>query len=323
MAGKLPPIADYEHLGLDPRHHPRFWEAVNKGWQPGKTGKGIVVGNELYTWNTANGSPAHSEVLPLFGVGTEGAQDYLFIEPDGTYRSESYGPYGTDELVTKQDPRLKPLTQDTTWDFKSKAEVALPEWRPGKSGKGIVAPDGTIHTWQTDQYESPHHNEVIQDLGYTRGPIPMTFEITPMGEWDSWTNRIGDLKQALAQGRPDLTYAGDSRDGWDFTASMDDEEDTNHKLNWEPGQDGKGMLLPDGSVHTWHNDDYEVHNDYIADHPDLDVGGAHYVYISPEGKCSTAWGTLGPEHEDRLREADPRLYVDYDQGGATGWAFGN
>lgn len=338
MPARVPPIPNYEAIGLREHRHAPVWEAINKGWQPGKPGKGIMINGELYSWNTDGTFPNHSAAMDV--IQNKDPDDYLFIEPDGSFRHENpRHDYNAEDKITLQDPRLKLIGPDTTWgmfgkvadfwddqkkedfpeDFELDEDGLLP-WvdnhytpeqvhqivnkgvEPFGEAKAIATPTGNHRIeWMVDKGGGPHHDEVAKACGYG-GRNDLQYLIR---------NHDGNWVDAY--------HMTDTDNDWNFMASVDE---NNHRLDWDEGNDGKGLLLADGSVHTWNGDDYDVHSDYLADHPELDAGGAHYLYIEPQGKCSTAWGTLESEHEDQLREADPRLYADIDQGGAANWAFG-
>jgi hypothetical protein len=321
-SAKIPPIADFEHVGLDTRTYLPMWETVNKGWQPGKRGKGIIHNGELYTWNTdSNMQPDHSHVMAL--LDTTWADEFLYIDQDGSYR-DSYGK--SDELIQAADPRLKPYQQkEEDWKFGSSfwaeqrsefddrnfedidfgnpirytaeqiAELVKQPFRPGQRGKALQENGANIAIWNVDDHGGPHHDEVAQALGI----------------WNE------DLRYVLIDelGNEESIY--DGLDDFHF-GSVDE---NGNLLDWNEGEDGKGILTLNGSVYTWSGDEYDMHIDFIDDHPNIDFGGAHYLYIEPTGKVKTAWGTLGPEQEAMLQEADPRLYVDIDEGDAPGSMF--
>lgn len=57
--------------------------------------------------------------------------------------------------------------------------------------------------------------------------------------------------------------------------------------NWQPGQYGKGVVDQDGNVHTWNEEDYRFHSDYVNSHPGMDPSA--YFYISPHGSIRTTY----------------------------------
>lgn len=96
-------------------------------------------------------------------------------------------------------------------------------WTPGTYGKGIVTPEGDVHTWNTDPItESPHHSEYVYDqLGIPDTGFSLRsyrpFEITPEGYYLPIHESPGDLEKI----DPRLKYNG-SR--WNFESSI------NHKV---------------------------------------------------------------------------------------------
>jgi hypothetical protein len=48
-------------------------------------------------------------------------------------------------------------------------------WRPGRTGKGWVFPDGSVRAWAVNAREQPHHADVEHPVGSIR------FRISPQG----------------------------------------------------------------------------------------------------------------------------------------------
>lgn len=60
------------------------------------------------------------------------------------------------------------------------------------------------------------------------------------------------------------------------------------RLDWEPGVEGKGLVDEHGNLHTWNEDEYETHNDYILNH-NQEVGSPKgYFYIDPDGSVDVS-----------------------------------
>jgi hypothetical protein len=90
-------------------------------------------------------------------------------------------------------------------------------------------------------------------------------------------------------------------------------------LNWQPGENGKGIVDQDGHVHTWNEEDYEVHGDYLRAFPELQA--LAYFYITPKGEVdvtmpSRHYGEADKHHAmtELICEADPHLYPDPNPG---------
>lgn len=339
LPSKIPPIPDYEAMGLDSRHHPRIWDAVNKGWQPGNEGKALLYDGNLYTWNTQKGNPNHGAILQLITAsrGEEfydpsKAQDYFYISPDGGLSSS----YGMEDIAKQQDPRLHRVdrSEGMDWNFvasesdfwEQQRKQDFPEdFEPdvleagetpiqytkgdilqiikqpietGHIGKGLMdeSTNDIIAEWPVDKFGGPHHDEVCEAL---RIYDPVGIKFMLIGNDGRWYDPYE---------MPDAD--------WNFVASTED----SHVLNWDEGNEGKGLIFDDGRVHTWNEDDYPVHDEYLDDHPELPTP-THYLYISPGGKCNTAWGSLGPVETELLSEAHPTLHADVEHGHAT-WEFG-
>jgi len=58
--------------------------------------------------------------------------------------------------------------------------------------------------------------------------------------------------------------------------------------NWEPGNYGKGITDQNGVVHTWNEDEYPFHHNYISAHPQVGDPRA-FFYIAPEGNVRTTY----------------------------------
>lgn len=83
-------------------------------------------------------------------------------------------------------------------------------------------------------------------------------------------------------------------------------------LNWQEGHEGKGIIDRNGFVHTWTDDEFGLHRDYI-EHAGLDQALAYFV-IAPDGRVDPAGAEpLGVNMADIITEVDPRLYHDFDQ----------
>ena len=183
-----------------------------------------------------------------------------------------------------------------------------------------------LYTWNTLNDDGfPHHGDVEVILQqFQKMPLYQDgyLIINPTGEYDTFQTLTPDSK-ALIQAQEPRMHPMENlgEDVWHFGAFEMGEEESD-QLNWEEGNDGKGLLLMDGTLHTWNSEDYEIHADYLADHSHIDEAGSQFLYIDKNGKVTTTWGGLNPDQEEKIRERDPRLYVDIDEGGASPWQFG-
>jgi hypothetical protein len=85
-----------------------------------------------------------------------------------------------------------------------------------------------------------------------------------------------------------------------------------HVLNWQEGDYGKGVVDRSGNVHTWNDDEFGLHRDYL-DHAGLD-NALGYFTIYPDGAIHPAGAdNLDIHMADVIVEADPRHYHDLDQ----------
>jgi hypothetical protein len=93
------------------------------------------------------------------------------------------------------------------------------------------------------------------------------------------------------------------------------------RINWQPGEQGKGIVDEDGNVHAWNDEDYELHRDYIDEHPDVGSPRGHF-YIGPDGAIDVSYPSAGydiPGHDlamEHICEADPHFHA-----GKADWTF--
>lgn len=52
-------------------------------------------------------------------------------------------------------------------------------------------------------------------------------------------------------------------------------------VSWQPGEQGKGVVDKDGSVHIFNDEDYELHQHYLAEHAHIEP--ISYFYVAPNG----------------------------------------
>lgn len=64
------------------------------------------------------------------------------------------------------------------------------------------------------------------------------------------------------------------------------------QIDWQPGEEGKGIVDENGHVHAWNEDDYETHHDFIQEHPHLGSPRA-YFYITPKGEIDVSNPSAG------------------------------
>jgi hypothetical protein len=78
---------------------------------------------------------------------------------------------------------------------------------------------------------------------------------------------------------------------------------------------GKGIIDKNGDVHTFDSDEYELHSDYLAEHPS--VWPSAMFYIDPDGAIDVTFPNKHygehAEHAqalDRILEVDPHFHED-------------
>ncbi len=96
-----------------------------------------------------------------------------------------------------------------------------------------------------------------------------------------------------------------------------------HKINWQPGEQGKGIVDAHGVVHAFNEDEYGYHHDFLADNPHINP--ISYFYVNPEGGIHITYPhpeydgkTTHDEMMERILPADPAFHPDLDDD----WAFG-
>lgn len=91
------------------------------------------------------------------------------------------------------------------------------------------------------------------------------------------------------------------------------------RIDWEPGNEGKGLVDRDGHVHAWHDEDYPLHRDYLNEHPQLGVPMA-YFYIEPDGQIAVTHPSPNPNYGgdpakyesmmELITDADPHFHPE-------------
>ena len=198
----------------------------------------------------------------------------------------------------------------SSWNFVSAHQL---NWTPGNEGKGLVAPDGSIHTWNVDDGQAPHHTEYLEEMGI-----------------DPWHPETGELRDDVMDAissfdiSPEGLHHGplglekvDPRlrkrpQAWNFQSA------TQHQLGWQPGQWGKG-LVHNGSIHTWNTGVYDgqpTHPQYaeqklglspeewLSDNKNNGFSTAFQVH--PDGKVRF-WDPVDNDLRDLVQSAHPHF----------------
>lgn len=82
--------------------------------------------------------------------------------------------------------------------------------------------------------------------------------------------------------------------------------------DWQPGQEGLGIVSSDGMVHTWDADEYPRHADWLRHYPDAKDG--HHFEIDPSGRIDLLGGYDEEDYHywqdlaQRITDADKHLY---------------
>ena len=95
-----------------------------------------------------------------------------------------------------------------------------------------------------------------------------------------------------------------------------------HKITWQPGEYGKGVVDQHDAVHAWNEDEYQLHHDYLEAHPHIQPQA--YFYIEPNGAIDLTHPS--PSYDaaeqveamhDLITPADPHFHP-YERGS---WSF--
>lgn len=204
------------------------------------------------------------------------------------------------------DPDRTQVEQAEFWPEGNQTGLTPFVYYPGEN-RVMLGPEGALH-WELLEHEkggrvSPEEWEDRSDRahGYIEQYNP---EDRPEINWYDEHPHMPMVNKALQERYPNATIA--QPNSWKFGS---DEGDI---LNWDEGQEGKGIIDRNGHVYTWDNEDYEVHSDFLKEHPD--IVPMRYFWIEPDGRAygSGLGDELDNQDEEVLREADPRLYVNRD-----------
>lgn len=88
-----------------------------------------------------------------------------------------------------------------------------------------------------------------------------------------------------------------------------------NQINWKPGEEGKGVVSTDNSVHVFNDDDYKFHSDYVAQVLGSANDAIAYFYVEPDGDIELTYPNRSyddPEWVDRMAKiicaADPHFH---------------
>lgn len=314
-------------LGLldnfDPQEMAEFEERQQKAkqrhilnWEPGYVGKGWLNSDgTLHTWNTdgdeiygSGGSPHHDD------FGYEPGSPWgvpLWIKEDGSVQGANYNQPEHEEddslnyfLNPKQEAQIKAadprLHHEGEWYFGSHKYTSQ-SWTPGQNGKGIITPEGVIHTWNVDQSGAPHHmTKGLRHNWISPNTVPSqlkTFSLDPQGVASSWYPELEGIFQRdpniwnfeshkeasqmmgptgpLYSMVPDIPLDPDTgsprEEDWDYETYRRDQP----VHAWEPGSYGKGIIY-NGQPYVWKiNGGKETGDEGAPHHFDVAEGITH------------------------------------------------
>jgi hypothetical protein len=279
-------------------------------WQEGTPGKGLIHDGIVETWSTLHDNPTHTEYCGTHGIDWDSVMVAFDISPDGgiwSFLKDQVGPEAR-EIIQEADSRLNVSQASAdTWHLGAQGHVL--NWTPGNPGSGIMDEHDNIHTWNreydpdADEY-FPHHAEYVERAGIA--PPGSGFLIDPEGGVNQWPASFPDME---APNQRELAKAFEVDPRLRPTQTWHLGSDSGDMLNWDEGQYGKGIIDRDGHVYTWDAEEYEVHDHFLREHPE--IMPMRYLDIEPDGRVvdSGLGEPLTEIDEEVLREADPRLYV--------------
>lgn len=152
-------------------------------WTPGTPGKGAVFNDgTLMTWNY-NGDmedAIHSDVIYRAGLPWDQVLFTFYIEPDATvYSMEGEVDPFAHQVLTDAGFNVQAEIYDENADWTASVHIAsnVLNWQEGEYGRGLIADDGTVHTFDAEEYYNHADYEKRKGL---RGEV--YFGIQPDGE---------------------------------------------------------------------------------------------------------------------------------------------
>lgn len=249
--------------------------------------------------------------------------------------------------------KLNGEDEQNPWDMQTIARKE--EWHKGQHGKGLLTKDGQLITWPVgdEGFGGPHHIEGMQDHGIKPEDLAAFVYLSPDGTFgaeaypedepsdnydlfddmilqhpetrlpDDWDMEPEDpwkmepvhasqstIKGALSAENDGVQQALGINLNWNLSKTV------KHMLDWDEGNEGKGVLMNDGSFHTWNVDDLRMPNHiaYMKEHglyntpQDLEDAKGFFE-IGPDGRLYNAdrWNDEALKVVDEAAALDPRL----------------
>ena len=97
-------------------------------------------------------------------------------------------------------------------------------------------------------------------------------------------------------------------------------------INWQPGDEAKGIIDEDGHVHVWPVEDYEVHYDYVKENPSVGSPRA-YFEVAHDGAVDLIYPSAADDYGkynammEIIEEADPHFHNASEHSAQPTWAF--
>jgi hypothetical protein len=327
-----------EHTVQDVDHWVARDDAFGKNW-----GRPFIVKRPTNQIFLGQPGGMHEELLSgLYNQGISAPQhDKGRITPEGEvlmydnaevepllpalsfHTSQPLKPYGSGFNFGKV---ANVLTPERGWEMEDGRRRPFVPWEPNKyGGKGLMTTKGQLYTWSLENMVEPRHPDAMEALGLSRMDVEAFFVIEPNNVivfddkspmWDE------SLIYEAVEKDPRLKIQPGAPDTWHFGAGeFDGPEPGEFDQPWEPGNRGKGLVLRDGSVRTWHFEG--IPGDFFGHHVrHPEVGQVrNFIEIDRDGSYNLIRND--PESYDHtaadvaaIGAHDPRLRFTQD------WRFG-
>lgn len=283
------------HESNDSEYSPAMGEA--RGWyvEASADHHDIV---DTTPWKMPSNSTPHSTPLCPTNTGDAYTSDYPLLSPPLPQHS---GAYHRSELASFLSDVSWPLTprdnegDENPYSASTGAKIA-------QYTKGIRLKNGQEYHWPSGlDDEGETHDMFMQRKGIDLSDV-VEYLFTNTGEQWTWDDALRMRQGNSTDNRPSFrefpTYSN-------IREALDIPDTTPRTLyhNWEQGTWGKGLIMPDGTPHTWtvdegdnpHHGDYLINNGLLPDPypPAWNYDGMSLLTIMPDGETS---GHLEPEH---------------------------
>jgi hypothetical protein len=208
-------------------------------WKPGYKGKAVRVNNTWYAWPTNGWEPTHWDAMEKLGV--DDPQAVAIVSLDGNLQNAP-------DWIEDDDDSPWRLTEDHLGSHCMEAShlgeanmVKPPDQFGGPflyyphSGNIYVGPSGGYHfqikPGPGDAGQPAHRGGWSPEYGVT---------------WYNPRRQDPEIHRQVSE-----AFGGPSEDSWKLGAGIPQYESGGQQDEWEPGNNGKGLIAPDGTIYTW------------------------------------------------------------------------